>query len=152
VARLGQRGSHGEILAPERTLFGHKQAVVGVAFSPTGGLLASGGDDSSIRLWRVDDGRLLKTLTGGTNHVYAVAFSPDGKWLASGGRERGALGTLWKQIAGVRRSGARGATVRLWRVSDGVLQQALASIRTMSAPWPSAPMEYGSPAAARTRR
>ena len=67
----------------------------------------------------------MNTLTGGTSHVYTVAFSPDGEWLASGGREKGALGTLWKQIAGARRS-SRSATVRLWRVTDGTLQQALA--------------------------
>jgi hypothetical protein len=55
-----------------------------------------------------------------------VAFSPDGQWLASGGREKGALGTLWKQIVGDRLRGKNDPTVRLWRVSDGSLQQALA--------------------------
>ena len=53
-----------------------------------------------------------------------MAWSPDGQWLASGGREKGALGTLWKQIAG--HGGKNGITVRLWRVRDGALQQALA--------------------------
>ncbi len=107
-----------------RSLSGHTQAVVHVAFSPNGELLASGGDDSSIRLWRVQDGKLVDTLNGGTDHVYTVAFSPDGQWLASGGRGQSALGTLWKQIVGPRFS-AKGSTVRLWRVSDGALQQVL---------------------------
>jgi len=110
---------------PVQTLSGHTQAVVSVAFSPKGGWLASGGDDSSIKLWRLEDRRLIHTLTGGTNHVYSVSFSFDGQWLASGSRENGALGTLWKQIAGTRGRVA-GATVRLWRTSDGALQQALA--------------------------
>lgn len=109
-----------------KTFSGHKQAVVSVAFSPNSQLLASGGDDSSIRLWRVKDGTLVNTLTGGSDHVYTVAFSPDGKWLASGGRERGALGTLWRRIAGNRARSRKGKTVRLWRVRDGALQQALA--------------------------
>jgi WD40 repeat protein len=39
---------------------------------------------------------------------------------------RGALGTLWHDILGGRFSGANGTTVRIWRVSDGELQQALA--------------------------
>ncbi|MEX2090327.1 MAG: WD40 repeat domain-containing protein, partial [Bacteroidota bacterium] len=108
----------------ERTLSGHTEAVVHVAFSPDGRLLASGGDDSSIRLWRFQDGTLVKTLTAGTDHVYSVAFSTDGQWLASGGRGQGDLATFWKQIVGYRLS-ARGNTVRLWRVSDGALQQVL---------------------------
>ena len=95
-------------------------------FSPDAQLLATGSDDSSVRLWRVSDGALVRSLTGGSEHVYAVAFSPDGRWLASGSRERGAIGTLWKQIAGDRLSVGRGKTVRLWRVRDGALQQALA--------------------------
>lgn len=109
-----------------QTLTGHRQAVVSVAFSPDGEWLASGGDDSSIRLWRVKDGGLVNTLTGGGDHVYTVAFSPDGQWLASGGRERGALGTLWKQVTGNQLRGDKGITVRLWRVRDGALQQGLA--------------------------
>ena len=68
----------------------------------------------------------MATLTGGSNHIYSVAFSSDGEWLASGGRERGTLGTLWKQIAGNRLKGANRPTIRLWRVRDGALMQALA--------------------------
>jgi WD40 repeat protein len=109
-----------------RTLTGHTQAVVSAAFSPSGVLVASGGDDSSIKLWAVSDGRCVRTLTGGIDHVYTLAFSPDGRWLASGGRERGAVGTLFKQALGSRLHGANGVTVRLWRVSDGRLLQGLA--------------------------
>jgi WD40 repeat protein len=109
-----------------RTLTGHSEAVVGIAFDPVGGLLASCGDDSSIRLWRVSDGALVRTLTGGSDHVYTVAFSPDGEWLASGGRGQGPVATFWKQIAGDRLPSAQGTTVRLWRASDGALQQVLA--------------------------
>ena len=101
-----------------RTLTGHEQAIVGFAFSPDGRLIASGSDDSTIRLWRLADGALIRT-TPAANHVYTIAFSPDGRWLASGGREKGALGTLWKQIAPDRLRGSVEPTVRLWRVSDG---------------------------------
>ena len=80
---------------------------------------------SSIKLWRVSDGALVRVLMGGTSHVYAVAFSPDGKRLASGGRGQGAIATFWKQIAAYRWS-PKGKTVRLWRVRDGSLQAVLA--------------------------
>lgn len=107
-----------------QTLTGHEQAVVSIAFSPDGQWLASGGDDSSVRIWRTRDGRLQRTLTGDSNHVYAVAFSRDSQWLAIGGRGQGAIATLWRQITNSR---SPNDTIRLWRVRDGALQQALAA-------------------------
>jgi dipeptidyl aminopeptidase/acylaminoacyl peptidase len=83
---------------------GHGAPVRSVAFSPDGRLLASGSgrDDRTIKLWRVADGSLVRTLTGHTREVLSVSFSPDGRWLASGSGD---------------------GTIKLWRVSDGTLLQ-----------------------------
>jgi len=89
-----------------------KEAVVGIDFSPDGSLIASGGDDKEIRLWRVADGTIARVLSG-SDHVYSVTFSRDGKWLASGGRARSNLGTLWHQFFGNRLLGGNAKTVRL---------------------------------------
>ncbi|OXB71150.1 UNVERIFIED_CONTAM: hypothetical protein H355_003405 [Colinus virginianus] len=40
--------------------------------------------DSTVRLWDVDRGVCIHTLTKHQEPVYSVAFSPDGKYLASG--------------------------------------------------------------------
>ena len=57
------------------------------AFSPDGKTLVSGSGwtDKSIRVWDVETGALLKTLTTLTGNV-AVTYSPDGKTLVSGGQ------------------------------------------------------------------
>lgn len=83
--------TNGKLLA-ELTL--HKTPVTCVAFSPDGGMLASSSLDA-VRLWRMPDGKLLRTLEDDEEicGFGPIAFSPDGSVLAAG--------------------------AHLWRVSDG---------------------------------
>ena len=67
-----------------KTLSGHTNYVLSVAFSPDGKTLASGSSDNTIRLWDAVTGQHLKTLSGHSENVLSVAFSQDGKILASG--------------------------------------------------------------------
>jgi WD40 repeat protein len=70
----------------ERTLWVHTGKVAALAFSPDGRLIASGGQDRTLRIWAVK-GQQLRKLDGHTNGISALAFSPDGQILASGGTD-----------------------------------------------------------------
>jgi transducin (beta)-like 1 len=71
----------------------HSKEIYTIKWSPTGTgtpnpnmnlILASASFDSTVRLWDVERGACIHTLTKHTEPVYSVAFSPDGKFLASG--------------------------------------------------------------------
>jgi len=55
----------------------------GLAFAPDGRVVAVGGQDNSLRLFSVPDGRPLGVWFWHTHNVNDVAFSPDGRWLAT---------------------------------------------------------------------
>jgi len=74
-------------------LSAHQKEIYTIKWSPTGPgtnnpnmnlVLASASFDSTVRLWDVERGTSLHSLTRHTEPVYSVAFSPDGKYLASG--------------------------------------------------------------------
>ena len=50
-------------------------------------MIASGGDDKTIRLWNLE-GHLLQTFEGHEDWVNSVVFSPDGSMIASGSDDK----------------------------------------------------------------
>lgn len=129
-------------------------AVLALAFSPDGTLLASGSGRASrggeIKLWNVSDGTLVRALDQPhSDTVVALAFSRDGAWLASGGTDRLAkmhdvasgkmlksfeghtghvLGVAWQ--AHGRRLATAGAdnVLKIWDVSSGEQQRTIGGL------------------------
>jgi sugar lactone lactonase YvrE len=74
----------------------------GLAFSPDGRVLATGGVDGVVRLWDVASGELLRSLEGHTTQISGLAFSPDGSILASTSVYRDHNILIWDPATGVR--------------------------------------------------
>jgi WD40 repeat protein len=123
-----------------RTLKNHSgAAVMSLAFSPDGQILASGLGNGTILLWHVTDDKSPVVLQGAEGSVWSVAFSSSGQILASGSAD--CTVRLWQvdgtllhtlkehtgPVLGVAFlpdgqtlvSGARDGTVRLWQVTSG---------------------------------
>lgn len=69
-----------------------------LAYSPDGQKLAVGYNPADLKIWDLQTGRELMTLSGHTRHVRAVAFSPDGQKLATAGGDR--MVKIWDTSTG----------------------------------------------------
>jgi WD40 repeat protein len=64
-----------------RKLTDHTKDITGLGFTPDGRKIASGGRDNVVRIWDLEENRLLKAID--TNKgVSRLAVSPDGKRIA----------------------------------------------------------------------
>ncbi len=65
------------------TMKGHNGFVQVLAYSPDGRRLATGGDDTTIRIWDAAEQKELLTLPGGSKSITTLAFSPNQRQLIS---------------------------------------------------------------------
>lgn len=77
----------------------HRRSVTGLALTAAdSNLLASASWDSSIRLWNLQSGKLVRTLSGHTDKVSRIRYSADGTLLVSTGQEGFVI--VWDVAAG----------------------------------------------------
>eukprot|EP00298_Acanthocystis_sp_HF-20_P008899 c17973_g1_i1.p1 GENE.c17973_g1_i1~~c17973_g1_i1.p1 ORF type:complete len:487 (+),score=246.70 c17973_g1_i1:68-1528(+) len=97
-------------------LKGHEKEIFTIRWSNTGPetpnpltplYLASASQDASIKIWELENGTCLHTLTKHRDPVYSISFSPNGKYISSGS-------------CGNDGNSERG-DLQIWSVSDGTL-------------------------------
>ncbi|MBE9213465.1 hypothetical protein IQ247_12435 [Plectonema cf. radiosum LEGE 06105] len=118
-----------------RNLEQHSGTIWSLNFDSSGEKLASAGDDKTINLIDVNNGKLLKTFKGHSDAVASVSFSPDQKFLASAsydktvklwslnppklpvleGHEDRVLSVAWSPNGKILASSSRDNTVKLWQ-------------------------------------
>eukprot|EP00899_Mesostigma_viride_P001787 jgi/Mesvir1/11609/Mv00018-RA.1 len=99
----------------------HAKEIYTIKWSPTGPgtanpnkqlVLASASFDASIKLWDIEQGGSIYSLTKHSDPVYSVAFSPNGEFLASGSFDR--CLHIW--------SVKDGSLVRTYKGSGGIFE------------------------------
>ena len=72
----------------EHILAGHGDSVRDIAISPDGRRIASASADQTAKIWDIETGENVLTLTGHEGPVEAVKFSPDGQHVATASRDK----------------------------------------------------------------
>lgn len=107
-------------VVPAKELAGHSGAVRCITSHE--GLLVTGSEDHSARLWNADDGKELRSFDHGAP-VVAVAVSPDGKRLVTAG---GAVLKLWNAEDGAKLIEIKGEGRSLVAVDEAELTSNIA--------------------------
>jgi lytic murein transglycosylase len=87
--------------------FGGKQpAVIGLAATPSGSQIVTGGEDGSVAIWDVRSGEMRHSFTGHTDTVRRIAMSPSGEWFVTASYDKTArvwstgTGKLLRELRG----------------------------------------------------
>ena len=66
-----------------RHFLGHTGRIYGMSFSDDGEMLATSGEDGTVRIWKTSTGQPLHVCRGHTGNIWSVSFRPDSKRVAS---------------------------------------------------------------------
>jgi peptide/nickel transport system permease protein len=73
--------------SPKPAFVGHTAPISVLQFSPAGEFLATGSQDTTVRLWQ-RDGQPLQTLNGATGPILSLAVSDDGQSVVASSEDK----------------------------------------------------------------
>ncbi|MEZ8221870.1 WD domain-containing protein, G-beta repeat-containing protein, partial [Candidatus Fervidibacteria bacterium JGI MDM2 JNZ-1-D12] len=68
-------------------------------FSPDGRWIATYEKNGAVKLWKMPESKVVRTLKGERGKVLLLAFSPDGKFLAAASHDLGVV-KVWRTGSG----------------------------------------------------
>lgn len=118
----------------------HQGLVWEVSFSPDGEIIATAGEDNTVKLW-TKEGKFLRNLRH-SDRVYGLSFSPDGQkiasasqdgnvylWNTSGellatfqGHSESVYDTTFSPNGQIIASASKDGTIKLWNLEGGLLK------------------------------
>lgn len=144
--RPGSKPALSNALSLAIAIPGHSLPVYSLAISPDGKTIASGSEDGTIKLWKLESQELIYTLAGHSRMVNSVAISGDGQTLASGSKDNTIklwnpkTGELIRTLEGhsasvtsvaidpsatILASGSADKTIKIWNLKTGELIRSL---------------------------
>jgi WD40 repeat protein len=82
-----------------REFRGHTDNVNTIAFSADGKIVASGGNDSTLRLWNASTGQAISSFASQHGAITDISFSSDGSMIAAGSSTN-AFVSIWQTRTG----------------------------------------------------
>lgn len=68
-----------------RAFTGHRSNCSSLEFHPFGEFLASGSNDTNLKIWDIRKKGCIQTYKGHTRGIETIRFTPDGRWVVTGG-------------------------------------------------------------------
>ncbi|CAN1812448.1 Helicase-like transcription factor CHR28 [Linum perenne] len=142
--KIGRKSSRLLVTGGEdhKSLSGHTSGIDSVGFDSSEVLVAAGAASGTIKLWDLEEAKIVRTLTGHRSNCISVDFHPFGEFFASGSldtnlkiwdiRKKGCIHTYKGHTRGVNAirftpdgrwvvSGGEDNTVKLWDLTAGKL-------------------------------
>lgn len=101
--------------------------VLAATFHPEGGVLATGSENGTVKIWKYPGLTLERILKGHTQRVNSLDFNPTGKYLASASDDKTII--IWNTETGAQEIQLRGHTDAVTSIDFGGIKYLISGSR-----------------------